>query len=229
MMQMSFYDPLTDTGRDGMVFNATITAPTINGAGEVNFLQTVVAQRDRSGSGYPDQKKNSDEVPVLDFSVPYGYPGRDDPPTTIYEWPIKAGETLTYVPAPNDPNDNPLTTIDSPWEELILNPWVENPMTGIEEKREYSTYSTNDSFTMYLIYKPNGKDSIWVPLRGLSWEWIATAEWKLDTKDNTMKWMITSEASCCDNYDWVVTALPEWSENVTSVVDAGYVDKKQKI
>ena len=60
----------------GMEFEASITAPTINGAGKVDFLQTVVEQGERSGPGSPDQEVSSHGATVLDTTFPYsiGHP-----------------------------------------------------------------------------------------------------------------------------------------------------------
>ena len=152
---------LSSTSRDGMVFEAGITAPVINGAGTVFFLQTVNTQRDRSDPGNPndpenpDQEMSSGNAVVLDGAIPYG---SDFTPPIPHLWTIDAGETLSS----SQYKDEPLKTIDSPGVDLELDPVVfipteeieEGVWEGDEEPRHYTTYKANDSFVMYLTYLP---------------------------------------------------------------------------
>jgi len=199
----------------GMVFEATITAPVINGAGEVNFLQTVVEQSDRYEDAVNPQNQeiSSHDVVMLDTEFPYGEPHRD-PDDDVHRWSIGAGDTL------GPSSTNALTTSDSPKQPLYLNDgYGTKNEDGSENVKRYTKYEAADEFTMHVMYKPEGEDSIWVPLRGYGWDWTATAEWKLNPLDNKMKWMFTKNHTCYSTSDFVVTAplLLEWEGNVTAI------------
>ncbi len=184
----------------GMIFNATITAPELNGDGKVAFLQTVNAYRETIEPGsVPDILSSHDDY-VLDTHFPYN----PAPNLLQNEWTISSGETI----CPQDDKPSPIQTEDSPRQPMIST---------------VSEISVNDRFVMYLIYRPNGnnengmKGSIWVPLREISWNWTATAEWKPDPDDNNVeKWMI-DDTSGCDPNDRPVLSLPVWMENVENL------------
>ena len=199
----------------GITFNATITAPDINGDGEVNFLQTVVTQRDRSGPPMlpdtnlpnPPQEISSHGAIVLDNRIPYGNPDPWKPQT----WMIDAGQTL------NSTSSSPkLKTEDTPWEQLNMEIWDENGDTI----GHYTTYSVVDSFTMYLIYKPNGTGSIWVPLQQLSWTFDAIANYS----EQEYKWNL-NDNSTYDSGSIPVTVLPTWSANGITILIEDWKNK----
>ena len=80
----------------------------------------------------------------------------------------------------------------------------------------YNKYTTSMAFKTWLIFKPTGSDSIWIPLRHFTWEWRATAE-----KDSNNEWHVTqrgeSEGESVSSQP--TSDHPTWSENVTAYVD----------
>ncbi|MDR1385609.1 MAG: hypothetical protein LBJ67_17435, partial [Planctomycetaceae bacterium] len=204
------YMELSSTTADGITFSASATAPTINGVGEVNFLQTLIEQTDRTGAGLQAQEMSSHNISVLDTQFPYGNPDYDTDPS-FTGWTVGAGQTINSI------SSTPLATVDSPdqsFDNIVPN------------TNNYTTYSINDPFTMYLIYKPNGVGSIWIPLIAISWNWTVTAQWQLDTSDNTYKWMITSDTSNTEANGHAVTSLPQWTQNVNTILIAGWKNKQ---
>ena len=194
----------------GMTFQASITAPTINGTGEVNFVQTLIEQTERSGTGVTPQEMSSDKAHVLDRNFPYGSLKFNKPSVAggwdIHTWPISAGDTLNSTSS-----NNPLKTTDSPGRGLVFQPGNGN---------QYNTYKVDNTFTMYLMYKPNGTDSIWVPLQQLTWTWKATANWN----SSTAEWVISNPNASTCGLSTIVTVLPTWSMNGNTILNAGYKD-----
>jgi len=204
---------------NGMTFNATITAPSIPGiwsnigAGEVNFLQTVATDMKRSDPGSTTQEiKSPDGKMELDTEFPYG----DGKPDSNKTWTLDAGEPRKF----SDPYD-PLKTVDSPQIPLELNPKVDNV------KRHYTTYEVDDSYVMYLMYRPNGnnendnKGSIWIPLQQIAWTWKADASWVWSDYYSKLIWDTVSDPnapSVPTSYTGTsvtsITDFPTWESNV---------------
>jgi hypothetical protein len=134
----------------------------------------------------------------LDRNFTYGNPKSG----TTQEWQISSGQYIgTYLDQFNNQQPSPIWTIDSP--KIVFS--YNDP---------YNVYISEDHFIMYLFYKPNGTDTIWVPLRQISWNWIATAEYN----NNLQDFIITSDTSSCDSSDIPVYTLPEWSNITNSLI-----------
>jgi len=204
---------------EGMAFKAEITAPTINGAGTVFFMQTVVVQRERSDPGNPNLPKQPDQEmkslngkAELDNEIPYG---KDPSFPYLHEWPIGAGKKLSHTDMINR-----LATFDSPSAALELNPTVNNVT------RHYTTYKVDDSFVMYLMYKPNGVGSISVPVQQLAWTWNAEAKWEYNFNLLEWNWDVANPfASTNQGVGTSVTVLPTWERNAAVTLAEGYKDK----
>ena len=97
----------------------------------------------------------------------------------------------TFFPYPGYPN-----TDDSPASSL--------PLSGFKK------VTVADSFTMWLMFKPAGGDSIWVPLQSVNWSWSATA-----TKDAAGSWQLDSSDKT-NGSPIEPTAFPTWNGNITS-------------
>ena len=42
----------------------------------------------------------------------------------------------------------------------------------------WNTASESDKFETWVMYKPNGANSVWVPLQKYSWSWSCTTKWQ---------------------------------------------------
>ncbi|MGI9069599.1 MAG: hypothetical protein ACR2HX_24735 [Pyrinomonadaceae bacterium] len=90
------------------------------------------------------------------------------------------------------PYDSTASTNDSPRSGALTSSYLE--------------YTTSDSFEMWLMFKPSGASSIWVPLRRVPWSWSGTtvrsgATWSLSSSSHS----VTSDADS--------TAFPIWTYN----------------
>jgi hypothetical protein len=65
-----------------------------------------------------------------------------------------------------------------------------------------------DSFTMYLVFKPSTPNSIWVPIRKVSWSWSG---------DGLYNGTLTASSHSPSQTGVDVTVHPQWSINVTSL------------
>jgi hypothetical protein len=71
--------------------------------------------------------------------------------------------------------------------------------------------SANDSFHLYLMYKPAGDDSIWVTLRLLDWYWnfsahLVGSNWVVDSSSYPTQPLVVNSIE-----------LPQWLGFVTSI------------
>ena len=82
----------------------------------------------------------------------------------------------------------------------------------------YVSESKSDAFQTYLIYRPNGSDSIWVTLGRLSWSWSGTAVFRNNT------WSLNGSSAPYPRNPSGNTAiheLPSWSNVEASAGDPG--------
>ncbi|NKB24642.1 MAG: hypothetical protein GKR87_13175 [Kiritimatiellae bacterium] len=91
------------------------------------------------------------------------------------------------------PYDTSISTVDVPGT-LLLSIYLEK--------------TVNESFEMYLMFKPSGTDTIWVPLKRTGWSWSGSASrngsvWTLDSSSNPAP--TTSDT----------TSHPVWTRNVS--------------
>ena len=64
-----------------------------------------------------------------------------------------------------------------------------NDSPGTPLTSSYLNKTVSDSFEMYLMFKPSGTDTIWVPLKRTDWSWSGAASrsgsnWSLDSSSN---------------------------------------------
>jgi hypothetical protein len=76
---------------------------------------------------------------------------------------------------------------------------------------DFSAFSINDSFTMWLMFQPGGTGSIWVPLREVSWNWAGSAG-----RITTCGWLLTGSSHSNNPADQDSTTFPQWTTNITS-------------
>lgn len=68
--------------------------------------------------------------------------------------------------------------------------------------------TVNDSYEMWLMFKPSGTGSIWVPLRKVSWNWSGAA-----SRSGTT-WTLNSSSNSVNPADPDSTSHPMWTRNV---------------
>lgn len=147
----------------GIRWEADVTTGA-GGAGQLAFVQLI--SRDSraivNGASRQSLRTTSGNQYVLDGDFIYG-PGR--PPA-----PVALGSNRRTV---LEDNDAPAAHLDSctPGQSIV-------------------SRSRHDSFKTYLMYRPNGANSIWIPLSRLDWGWCALASedpssptgWDLDPR-----------------------------------------------
>jgi hypothetical protein len=82
----------------------------------------------------------------------------------------------------------------------------------------YVSESKNDAFQTYLIYRPNGADSIWVTVGKLSWSWSGTATVRRNA------WSLTASSApfpVNPNGNTSIHELPAWNGVLASAGDRG--------
>ena len=75
-----------------------------------------------------------------------------------------------------------------------------------------SSVSANDSFTMWLMFRPPSTNAIWVPLRNVSWSWSGQGG-----RFTTCGWILSSSNHSTNPADQDSTTFPTWTSNVTSL------------
>ncbi len=76
---------------------------------------------------------------------------------------------------------------------------------------QWDNVEVQDTATMWLMFKPEGNDSIWVPLRKVWWFWRASA-----TNDGGAWGIDQGSASNSDDPESLdTTEYPEWTENIS--------------
>ena len=68
--------------------------------------------------------------------------------------------------------------------------------------------TANDSFTIYVIFKPSSANSVWVPIRKLSWSWAG---------DGLFSRTLNSSSHSASQGSSDATDHPQWSGNVISL------------
>lgn len=83
---------------------------------------------------------------------------------------------------------------------------------GLPLTLAYNYATANDSFQMWLMFKPSGTNSIYVPLRKVNWSWSGSAE-----RPGTLNWtLVPGSAGNTPNPPSVdSTEHPQWSSRVT--------------
>ena len=84
----------------------------------------------------------------------------------------------------------------------------DSPETALESI--YQEKTVNDSFEMWLMFLPDGTDSILVPLRKVNWSWAG------DAVRSGQSWSLVSSSNTQNPSDADTTTYPTWTRNVTS-------------
>jgi hypothetical protein len=77
---------------------------------------------------------------------------------------------------------------------------------------DFSDVSANDSFSMWLMFKPPGTGSIFVPLRKVNWSWSGSGG-----RISACNWILSTSNHSTNPTDADSTDFPTWSTNVTSL------------
>ena len=93
-------------------------------------------------------------------------------------------------------------------------PYSTDPLTS-DSPSEHLTSSflqdtADDSFEMWLMFKPSGTGAIWVPLRKTSWSWSGSA-----SRSGTV-WTLNSSNHSTNPSDVDSTTPPSWTRNAAS-------------
>ena len=146
----------------GMKWTADVRPPADFAEGDWNFLQLVTP-----GRFYSDSTRSwhvhGTAIQGLDTAFPYAFP------TVAYN------ATVDGIAAYSSPLPAGTGMSDSPSLSLIH---IRN-LGGVQA-------SVSESFETYIMYRPPGGDSRWVPVRRLLWGWSAVAQWN----PNTQVWQL---------------------------------------
>lgn len=82
---------------------------------------------------------------------------------------------------------------------------------GLTFQTAFESVIIDESFDMYLMFKPSSTEAIWVPIKKLNWGWDATAE-----KINGT-WQIVGTPTKFSNPPTDVTTHPQWSKNALNI------------
>jgi hypothetical protein len=152
----------------GIIFKAKVKVPPGFMAGEWHFVQVVLPDRTLKVAATGKCFSYRSTEIVIDTNYPYSPPPYASP---------------TSPPGSHSTGDTFHTTDDTPMNKLLL------------------TRSQNvgsDIFGMYIMFKPAGVNSKWVPLRRVVWSWTycctnTDGTWTLDEKgQTTTNWKVTS-------------------------------------
>jgi len=98
--------------------------------------------------------------------------------------------------------------LDGTYPYSTCNPTNDNPGTALTN--QFYQVKAHDSYEMFLMFKPSGTNSIWVPLREVEWSWGA------DATRSEAKWTIDAGTAhhTKDPQDTDSTKHPEWTHNI---------------
>ncbi|MBV8369700.1 MAG: hypothetical protein JO036_12345 [Candidatus Eremiobacteraeota bacterium] len=88
---------------------------------------------------------------------------------------------------------------------------------AIALRSPYVSISKSDAFRTYLVYRPNGADSIWVTAGRLAWSWSGTAVARRG------RWVVSAASPpfpANPRGDTAVHELPQWTAVLASAGDA---------
>ena len=158
--------------------------------GQVNFLQTLQDNSEKKNESTElGERKAIYGEDVLDTHFPLGTPsisGTNQPPL----WRLTS-------------QGKDISTLDQPREDLT-----------IKENNGYYQVHVNLAFTKTVIYKPNGVDSIWIPLSKIYWSWEAYATYS----QTTSEWSIISSDKSI-TYGGYLISLQKWYDNVANYMN----------
>jgi len=201
-------------GADGRQVQYSITVSGSNITGQATFnvkrpTAQVTATTGTVAVGSPfgnlELHYGTTSIPGISFSrtitVPTGFAGATQwvqTVTTLRRRQLNSGAWERWSGTGLDttyPYDSGSSTSDSPG----------NPLSS-----DYLQVTADDSFTMWLMFKPDGATSIWVPLRQVSWSWAGAASRSGST------WTLNSSSNTGNPADADSTTHPTWTLNVAN-------------
>jgi len=172
--------PNVNSPDDGITFTGTVTMPIeFTGLGEWRWIQILTPSRSFTDVDGNNWNIAYQGVKVLDGTLPYApkvlNPTIDVPYYTIY----------------SGASSGPFTTSDSPSQPF--RGYIHNqPLTSLWFK---SVRIIDERLSMYLMFKPTGNQSRFVPLKIMNWGWSISAtkqgsNWTLDPATWHLNWTI---------------------------------------
>ncbi len=205
---LGFYGPVQQNGRreSGVEFRGSVDVPNEFAPGSWGFVQLVSGDiwglyQDSNGADHIRRSAWSTlTAPVLDNKFLYG-------PMYDYEG---------FVADTSPTNSKPRFTNDTPKVRLA------NEVTDIGLLRCTEMLDYGD-FTMYLMFKPNGEGSQWVPLRKLHWWWRGKAIWT----GNGFVFQLSPPPVSDQGKDAPVdtTDHPVWNQNSNQIIAQPWTDE----
>lgn len=130
--------------------------------------------------------------------------------------------TFTVRPGATPVPDPPITTNGAYWLDgcsLYSDPvrgggapvpvsWLDNDSPYFILTSQYAAVSRTDNFRIFLMYRPSGPESIWIPLGNLAWNWGASTQWTADPG--------------LFRQGWQAPANPVWTPNPTGAVSSEF-------
>jgi hypothetical protein len=141
------------------------------------------------------------------ITMPSGFTGGDT------QW-VQLIDSITRTFTPNGGSIKTLSgsgVLDSTYPYATGASTGDSPGQGVDSCND-SAVSANDSFSMWLMFKPSGTGSIFVPLRKVSWSWSGSG-----TRTGTCSWTLSTSNHSTNPTDADSTDFPSWSSNVNSL------------
>lgn len=140
------------------------------------------------------------------LTIPSGFTG-----DTVWVQLVNASRVRRRSDGTNDVSEG--TGLDSrfPYSSSDPNAIETADSPGLRLTLEYDYATVNDSFQTWLMFKPSGTNSIYVPLRRVNWSWAGAAE-----RPGTLNWtLVPGSASNTQNPpDADSTTHPTWTRRV---------------
>ena len=141
------------------------------------------------------------------ISVPSGFSGDT-------QW-VQIVDSTTRTKTPNGANTLTLQgsgVLDTnyPYTSAITS--AEDSPRSAVDPCTFSFISVSDSYTMHLMFKPSGANSLWVPLRQVSWNWSGSGG-----RFTTCGWILSTSNHSTNPTDQDSTDYPTWTGNVTGL------------
>ncbi len=186
---LAYYNP-AGTGTQGLNMDATVQAPEGAGGkiGITQLINTFRRARASSATQTIEEVRWSSDRYHLDDAGGV----RLSHNASTREITVRANGSATIDRA--DHHDSP-----------------DEPLTG-SGTTGMTAVRVNDRFKVYLVYKPDGDDSIWVTLRKATWQWQGGAA--LNAARN---WVANGTMSGSSTASSDSTELPEWNGTYTAL------------
>ncbi|MFU8778446.1 MAG: hypothetical protein ACNA7M_12360 [Roseovarius sp.] len=178
------------TASAGITWKANVTTPA-NGAGKIAFVQLINTDMRMTLDDGSKRKSTPAGKYILD-------PDENGNVRQNGETNIGNSDTINHERA--DVPSAELETLDAQIQQMF--------------NKELEKFSRNDQFKLFLMYKPNTANSIWVTLRLLQWHWSGSATKNLQTD----VWSLDPGAASSQNPGSSdSTVFPEWDDNFGNV------------